>query len=96
MTTQVLMSSSVTLSETALISGSKTLEGNSQTADSVTVSDIPKAHRLPYQASHQVELLHLQAETEALLERLKTLKEQRSVEQGHDDAAVESSVLVSR
>jgi hypothetical protein len=32
---------------------------------------------LPYQASHQVELLHLQAETEALLQQLQTLKQQR-------------------
>ena len=96
MTTQVLMSSSVTLSETASISGSQTLAVGSQTADAVTVSDISKTHRLPYQANHQVELLHLQAETEALLERLKTLKQQRSEEQAHDDAAVESSVLVSR
>ncbi|MBF2003815.1 MAG: hypothetical protein IGS38_24220 [Synechococcales cyanobacterium M58_A2018_015] len=33
--------------------------------------------KLPYQANHQVELLHLQAETEALLQQLKTLKQQR-------------------
>jgi hypothetical protein len=36
--------------------------------------------RLPYQASHQVELLHLQAETEALLQHLKYLKQQKAVD----------------
>jgi hypothetical protein len=40
---------------------------------------LTKLAKLPYQASHQVELLHLQAETEALLQQLQTLKEQRSV-----------------
>ncbi|NJN85473.1 MAG: hypothetical protein HC881_03100 [Leptolyngbyaceae cyanobacterium SL_7_1] len=37
-----------------------------------------KLSKLPYQATHQVELLHLQAETEALLQQLQTLKQQRS------------------
>jgi hypothetical protein len=35
------------------------------------------AKPLPYQASHQVELLHLQAETEALLQEIQTAKLQR-------------------
>ncbi len=33
--------------------------------------------KLPYQANHQVELLHLQAETEALLQEIQTAKQQR-------------------
>lgn len=33
--------------------------------------------QLPYQANHQVELLHLQAETEALLQQIQTAKQQR-------------------
>jgi len=33
--------------------------------------------RLPYQESHRAELLHLQAETEALLQQLQTLQQQR-------------------
>jgi len=32
---------------------------------------------LPYQASHQVELLHLQAETEVLLQEIQTVRQQR-------------------
>ncbi|MBE9179454.1 hypothetical protein IQ268_12865 [Oculatella sp. LEGE 06141] len=35
------------------------------------------ARQLPYQQNHQAELLHLQAETEALLQQLQTLKQQR-------------------
>lgn len=35
---------------------------------------------LPYQANHQVELLHLQAETEALLQHLKHLKQQKAAD----------------
>lgn len=36
-----------------------------------------KLSKLPYQATHQAELLHLQAEIEALLQQLQTLKRQR-------------------
>lgn len=36
-----------------------------------------KPKLLPYQANHQIELLHLQAEAEALLQELKTLQQQR-------------------
>jgi hypothetical protein len=35
--------------------------------------------KLPYQVDHQVELLHLRAEVEALLQQLQTLKQQRLV-----------------
>jgi RNase adaptor protein for sRNA GlmZ degradation len=44
-----------------------------------------KLSKLPYQATHQVELLHLQAETEALLQQLQTLKQQRLMENSHAD-----------
>ncbi|NJL38627.1 MAG: hypothetical protein HC840_30690 [Leptolyngbyaceae cyanobacterium RM2_2_4] len=33
--------------------------------------------KLPYRDSHQAELLHLQAETEALLKQLQMLQQQR-------------------
>jgi hypothetical protein len=33
--------------------------------------------KLPYQPTHQVELLHLQAETEALLQEIQTAKQHR-------------------
>ncbi|MEB3359523.1 MAG: hypothetical protein VKK04_22550 [Synechococcales bacterium] len=43
-------------------------------------SDAPQRTRtLPYQISHQVELLNLQAETEALLQQLFLLRQQRQV-----------------
>lgn len=35
--------------------------------------------KLPYQANHQVELMHLQAEIDALLQHLQTVKQQRLV-----------------
>lgn len=52
-------------------------------------SDCPKATvakpvKLPYQATHQVELLHLHAEIEALLQQVRTLRQQRLV--GMDDS----------
>lgn len=43
--------------------------------------------KLPYQVDHQVELLHLRAEAEALLQQLQILKQQRlvSVDQSVSD-----------
>ncbi|HEY9698642.1 MAG TPA: hypothetical protein V6D10_15370 [Trichocoleus sp.] len=46
--------------------------------NSTAQADQKKVGKLPYQANHQVELLHLQAETEALLQQLRTLKQNRS------------------
>jgi hypothetical protein len=56
-------------------------------------------YKLPYQATHQVELLHLQAEIEALLQQLKTLKQQRlEVDPLEADATPidQSPVLIAR
>ncbi|WP_316432114.1 hypothetical protein [Leptolyngbya sp. NK1-12] len=74
MTTQVLMSKQAVLSE---ITVSTVVDRNthSQTKGSAAA----QSRQLPYQANHQVELLHLQAETEALLQHLKMLKQQKSV-----------------
>ena len=47
-------------------------------AQTTTQANQNKAGKLPYQANHQVELLHLQAETEALLQQLRALKQHRS------------------
>lgn len=96
MTTQVLMSTGTILSKTA----------QSETVDSKIVEpatvDCPQVEgnqssiasappqKLPYQANHQVELLHLQAETEALLQHLKTLKQPMSIEMA--ERAVETSL----
>jgi hypothetical protein len=82
MTTQVLMSNNMTLSET----------GNNSSQSSNPASQAV-ASKLPYQATHQVELLHLQAEIEALLQQLQTLKQQRSADSLSDAA---QPVLVAR
>lgn|GEM_PF-5340028 len=37
--------------------------------------------QLPYQATHQVELMHLEAETEALLQHLQAMKQRRQMVQ---------------
>lgn len=51
-----------------------------------------KSGKLPYQASHQVELLHLQAEIDALLQQLQSLKQQRISASDHSLEAQESEV----
>jgi hypothetical protein len=45
--------------------------------DSGNVVSLESPRKLPYQVTHQVELLHLQAETEALLQEIQTVKQQR-------------------
>lgn len=40
--------------------------------------------KLPYQVDHQVELLHLRAEAEALLQELQTRKQRRLVAVGSE------------
>lgn len=79
MTTQVLMSSNVLLSNptaaTALRDDQHPIEAAQASQPPASVAVEPR--KLPYRANHQVELLHLQAETEALLQRLQTLKQQR-------------------
>jgi vacuolar-type H+-ATPase subunit I/STV1 len=58
---------------------------------------------LPYQANHQVELLHLHAEIESLLQQVRTLKQQRLIAPESSDsveamfaAASEASALSLR
>ena len=46
---------------------------------------------LPYQASHQVELLHLHAEIESLLQQVRTLKQQRLTDDDHVDSLLTES-----
>lgn len=46
-------------------------------ADSNGPTGLAKPNKLPYQANHQVELLHLSAEIDALLQQLQSLKQQR-------------------
>ena len=63
MTTQVLISEQE----------AKSLQAKSANGSTAATRPAP----LPYQANHQVELLHLQAETEVLLQQLKTLKQRK-------------------
>lgn len=50
---------------------------NANSTDANEPTGSAKPIPLPYQASHQVELLHLQAEIDALLQQLQSLKQQR-------------------
>ena len=50
---------------------------------------------LPYQASHQVELLHLHAEIESLLQQVRTLKQQRLTDDHTDSLLTESSEVLA-
>ncbi|HEY9625232.1 MAG TPA: hypothetical protein V6C78_33225 [Crinalium sp.] len=51
----------------------------STASDSTSTVAVLENVKLPYQVDHQVELLHLRAEVEALLQQLQTLKQQRLV-----------------
>jgi hypothetical protein len=54
-----------------------------------------KTLKLPYQANLQAELIHLQAETEALLQHLRMLKHRRTVEISTQDKAAATPTLVT-
>lgn len=75
MTTQVLIPNP-TLSEP--LTETEALATSAQITDQASSdsSSGPK-RELPYQKNHQVELLHLQAETEVLLQQLKALQQQK-------------------
>jgi hypothetical protein len=97
MTTQVLMSSSVLSSDQVVVNAQHPVE-TTPTSDSST-SVAVQARKLPYQENHQVELMHLQAEIEALLQHLQTLKQQRLSEFGEEhelDEPVEANLVASR
>lgn len=94
MTTQVLSTSGAHLSDAAISTAQPNdqhpIEETAQLSESSgCVAAQPR--KLPYQASHQVELMHLQAETEALLQRLQTLKQQRQSEFDSEDESHEPS-----
>lgn len=86
MTSQTLISDSAFVSERSASSGAQlekgvisknmvqtTLPSSSRESDRLAET----IKRLPYQASHQVELLNLEAETECLLQQLQVIKQQR-------------------
>jgi hypothetical protein len=88
------MSSNVILSEVVEAEASHRQETGAANPSQAVNSAAP-SRKLPYQANHQVELLHLQAETEALLQHLKTLKQQRIAEE-LPKVEIETVVLASR
>lgn len=93
MTTQVLMSNCSTLSQaTANPAERSIVEVSTSTAEGTGSTSL--SPKLPYQTSHQVEWLHLQAEAEALLQQLIELKQQRHETEVPELA--ESPVLAGR
>lgn len=96
MTTQVLMSPSVILPSIEAANHSQQPSDGVFQASASTTAIAPKSSKLPYQANHQVELLHLQAEIEALFQHLETLKRQRSLIEQSEHESISSPVLASR
>lgn len=101
MTTQVLTSSSMLLSSVEPANDKRdnnscALPASSSQPAPSNPASASQTHKLPYQANHQVELLHLQAETEALLQQLKILKQQRSAVELPEIEAMKTPVLSVR
>jgi hypothetical protein len=71
MTSQTLIDNRAVQSSTSAVSDS------APAIASNNAISLENPRNLPYQATHQVELLHLQAETEALLQEIQTAKQQR-------------------
>jgi hypothetical protein len=71
MTSQTLIDDRAVQFSTSAVSDSAPVSAPSN------VMSLENPRKLPYQATHQVALLHLQAETEALLQELQTVKQQR-------------------
>lgn len=85
------MQITVSDAENASRSLSDSPQAESSQAESSQAESIGVAQfcTLPYQASHQVELLHLHAEIESLRQQVRTLKQQRLAD--GEDLLMESS-----
>jgi hypothetical protein len=83
MTSQVLTPGRLSnLSESQTIVLSSNVEARTAIASTSSSSSsvaVLEGVKLPYQVDHQVELLHLRAEVEALLQQLQSVKQQRLV-----------------
>jgi hypothetical protein len=80
MTSQIQMLTTVPESSGVSTHSTKQESSSRVEVNAVGLSDRPSSNlpkQLPYQASHQVELLHLQAELDALFQQLQSLKQQR-------------------
>jgi len=66
-----------------------------QVSGSSDSASLARLNKLPYQANHKAELIHLQEDIDALLQQLQTLKQQRLASvQSSVDASVDLPVLV--
>jgi hypothetical protein len=74
MTSQTLINNRAVQFSTSAVSAPAP---TSSSGDSSKAIPLENPTNLPYQASLQVELLHLQAETEVLLQEIQTVKQQR-------------------
>ncbi|MCU0524613.1 MAG: hypothetical protein MUF72_07285 [Elainella sp. Prado103] len=73
------------------------MSNNIQSTEAVSSSaQANQVAKLPYQANHQVELMHLQAEIEALLQQLKCLKQQRGGDAIPESVSHDLPVLATR
>jgi hypothetical protein len=67
------------------------VKATDRASDSACLS---RPKKLPYQANHQVELLHLQAELDALFQQLQSLKQQRQSPDSSKHQNAEAPALV--
>lgn len=72
MTSQTLISSSSSTATVERSQGDRAMVSNVAVLPSISIVE-----RLPYSKTQQVELLHLQAEAEALLQQVQILKQQK-------------------
>lgn len=84
MTSQTLMPTSASDLQTSQVVGSSTSTNapDGDRSSTLPESASPELGKLPYQTTHQLELLHLRAEVEALLQQLQFQKQQRLVSAG--------------
>ena len=85
MTSQTLISISASDLQTSQIVGNPLNSTDQSESDrsSTLPEPAPSASgKLPYQTTHQIELLHLRAEVEALIQHLQFQKQQRLVSAG--------------
>ncbi len=71
------MTSQTLIDDRAVQFSTSAVSDSAQAIASGNTIPLENPKKLPYQATHQVELLHLQAETEALLQEIQTVKQQR-------------------
>ncbi len=71
------MTSQTLINDRAVQFSTSALSNSASTITAGEATPLENSRKLPYLATHQVELLHLQAETEALLQEIQTVQQQR-------------------